>query len=133
MSRSSKAIKAKRKVAAKKARPAVKRRAVPERMRPERRVDEVTRGAGNYGKNGSRDDAGPQAGEAVALATNAAPKMNDQSGRSDLLQRPDTVARATALYPQAPATALAALQAWFLLPLRNLQSWQEAWFRLLPR
>jgi hypothetical protein len=27
----------------------------------------------------------------------------------------------------------AALQAWFLLPLRNLQSWQEAWFRLLPR
>jgi hypothetical protein len=28
---------------------------------------------------------------------------------------------------------LAALQAWFLLPLRNLQSWQEAWFRPLPR
>jgi hypothetical protein len=133
VSRSSKVIKGKRKVAAKKARRTVQRRAVPERMRSERRVDEVTRGAGNYGTKGSRDDAGPQAGEAVALATNAAPKMNDQSGRSDLLQRPDTVARATALYPEAPATALAALQAWFLLPLRNLQSWQEAWFRLLPR
>jgi hypothetical protein len=41
--------------------------------------------------------------------------------------------RATAIYPQATVTALAALQAWFLLPLRNLQSWQEAWFRPLPR
>jgi hypothetical protein len=38
-----------------------------------------------------------------------------------------------ATYPQATVTALAALQAWFLLPLRNLQSWQEAWFQLLPR
>ena len=106
---------------------------MPERMRSERRVDEVTHGAGNYGTNGSRDNAGPQAGEAVALAPNAAPKMNDQSGRSDLPQRPDTVARATAIYPQATVTVLATLQAWFLLPLRNLQSWQEAWFRLLPR
>jgi hypothetical protein len=43
------------------------------------------------------------------------------------------MARATAIYPQATVTALAALQAWFLLPLRNLQSWQEAWFRPLPR
>lgn len=129
MSRTSKAIKGKRKVEAKKARPAVKRRAVPELMRSERRVKEV-QGAGNYGTNGSCDNAGPQAGEAVALATNAAP---NQSGRSDPLQRPDTVARATALYPQATTTALAALQAWFLLPLRSLQTWQEAWFRLLPR
>ena len=133
MSRSSKAIKGKRKVAAKKARRTVKRRAVPERMRSERRVEEATPRAGNYGTNGSRDDAGARAGEAVALATNAAPKMNDQSGRSDPLQRPDAGAQATAIYPQATATALAALQAWFLLPLRNLQSWQEAWFRLLPR
>ena len=100
---------------------------MPERMRSERRVEEVTHGAGDCGTNGS------QAGEAVALAPNAAPKMNDQSGRTDLPQRPDTVARATAIYPQATVTALAALQAWFLLPLRNLQSWQEAWFRLLPR
>ena len=100
MSRSSKAIKGKRKVETKKAR--VKRRAVPERMRSERRIDEVTHGAG--------------------------PKMNDQSSRSDPLQHPDNVVRAA-----ATATALAALQAWFLLPLRNLQSWQEAWFRLLPR
>jgi hypothetical protein len=115
VSRSSKAIKGKRKVETKKAR--VKRRAVPERMRSERGVEEVTRGAGF---------------EAVALATNAAPKMNDP-GRSDPPQRPDTVARATPIYPQATASALAALQAWFLLPLRNLQSWQEAWFRLLPR
>ena len=131
MSRSSKAIKGKRKVETKKAR--VKRRAVPERMRSERGVEEVTHGAGYYGTSGSCDNAGSQAREAVALATNAAPKMNDQSGRSDPPQRPDGMARATAIYPQATATALAALQAWFLLPLRNLQSWQNAWFRLLPR
>ena len=132
MSRSSKA-KGKRKVVTKKARPPIKRRAVPERMRSERRAEEVTHGAGNYGIGGSRDSAGAQAGEAVALATNAAAsKMTDQS-RSDPLAGPDTVARTPAFYPQATATALAALQAWFLLPLRNLQSWQEAWFRLLPR
>ena len=94
MRRSSKAVKWKRKVSAKKARTAVKRRAVPERMRSERRIDEVTHGAG--------------------------PKMNDQSSRSDPLQHPDNVVRAA-----ATATALAALQAWFLLPLRNLQSSQE--------
>jgi hypothetical protein len=129
VSRSSKAIKGKRKAETKKAR--VKRRAVPERMRSERGVKEVTHGAGYYARNGSRDNAGSQAGAAVALATNAAPKMNDP-GRSDPPQRPDAMARATAIYPQATA-ALSALQAWFLLPLRNLQSWQEAWFRLLPR
>jgi hypothetical protein len=112
VSRSSKAVKGKRKVETKTGR--VRRRAIPQRMRFER----------------SRDNAGPQAGPAVALATNAAPKMNDQL---DPPQRPDTVARATAIYPQATATALAAVQAWFLLPLRNLQIWQEAWFRLLPR
>ena len=125
--------KGKRKVAVRKARRTVQRRAVPERMRSERRVDEVTHGAGNYGTNGPRDNAGPQEGKVVSLATNAAPKMNDQLGKSDLLQRPDTVAWASALYPEAPAAALAALQVWFLLPLRILQSWQEAWFRLLPR
>ena len=106
---------------------------MPERMRSERRVDEATHGAGNYGTNGSRDDAGLRRARQLRLLRMPRPTMNDQLGRSDLLQRPDTVARATALYPEAPATALAALQAWFLLPLRNLQSWQEAWFRLLPR
>ena len=131
MNRSSRAVKGKRKVVTKKAR--VKRRAVPERMRSKRSVEEVTHGAGYYGTSGSCDNAGSQAGEAVALATNAAPKMNDQSGRSDPPHRPDTVAGTTPIYPQATATALAALQAWFLLPLRNLQSWQNAWFRLLPR
>ena len=131
MSRSSKAIKGKRKVEKKKAR--VKRRAVPERMRSKRSIEEVTYGAGYDGTSGSCDNAGSQAREAVALATNAAPKMNDQSGRSDPPHRPDTVAGTTPIYPQATASALAALQAWFLLPLRNLQSWQEAWFRLLPR
>ena len=105
---------------------------MPERMRSERGVEEGTHRAGHYGTNGSRDNAGSQAGEAVALAAIAAPKMNDQSGRSDPPQRPDGMARATAIYPQA-TTALSALQAWFLLPLRNLQSWQEVWFRLLPR
>jgi hypothetical protein len=111
VSRSSKAVKGKRKVEAKRARPAVKRRAVPERIRSE----EVAHGVVNYGTNESHDNAG----EAVALATNDVSQMN--------------MARAAALYPQATATALAALQAWFLLPLRNLQSWQEAWFRLMPR
>ena len=97
-----------------------------ERMRSKRGVEKVTHDAGCYGTSGSYDNAGSQAGEAVALAAIAAPKMNDQSGRSDPPQRPDAMARAT-------ATALTALQAWFLLPLRNLQSWQEAWFRPLPR
>ena len=129
VSRSSRAVKGKRKVETKKAR--VKRRAVPERMRSERGVEEGTHGAGHYGTNGSRDNAGSQAGEAVAAI--AAPKMNDQSGRSDPPERPGAMARTTAIYPQVAATALAALQAWFLLPLRNMQSWQEAWFRLLPR
>lgn len=91
---------------------------MPERMRSER----------------SRDRAGPEAGEAVAVATNAAPKKNDPPGRSDLRTRPDTVAQGLAIIdPQATATALAALQGWFLLPLRNIQIWQEAWLRLLPR
>lgn len=62
VSRSSKAVKGKRKGEAKRARPAVIRRAVPERMRSEK----VTHGAGNYGTDGS-----------VARATNAVPKMND--------------------------------------------------------
>jgi hypothetical protein len=102
VNRSSKAVKGKRRVETK---ARLKRRAVQERIRSEWRIDEATHGAGNYGTNGSPDNAGPQAGEAVALAANVAPKMNEQS--------------------------LAALQAWVLLPLRNLQSWQEAWLRLL--
>ena len=123
MNRSSKAVKGKRRVETK---ARLKRRAVQERIRSEWRIDEATHGAGNYGTNGSRDEAG-----AVALATIAGSKMNDQSGRSDPPHRPDTVAGTTPIYPQATATALAALQAWVLLPLRNLQSWQEAWLRLL--
>jgi hypothetical protein len=102
VNRSSRAVKGKRKVVTKKAR--VKRRAVPERMRFKRGVEEVTHGAGYYGTSGSCDNAGSQAGEAVALATNAAPKMNDQSGRSDPPHRPDTVAGTTPIYPQATAT-----------------------------
>ncbi len=82
VSRSSKA-KGKRKAETKKAR--VKRRAVPERMRSERGVEEVTHGAGYYARNGSPDSAGSQAGEAVALPTNAAHKMNN----------PGSMARAT--------------------------------------
>jgi hypothetical protein len=61
---------------------------VPERMRSEGGVEEGTHGAGHYGTNGSRDNAGSQAGEAVALAAIAAPKMNDQSGRSDECRQP---------------------------------------------
>jgi hypothetical protein len=74
VSRSSRAVKGKRKVETKKAR--VKRRAVPERMRSERGVEEGTHRAGHYGTNGSRDNAGSQAGEAVALAAIAAPKIS---------------------------------------------------------
>jgi hypothetical protein len=76
--RSSKAIKEKRKVEPKKARPAVERRAVFERTRSERRIEGLAPGAGNHGTDGSRDNAGPQASEAVALATNAAPKIVNQ-------------------------------------------------------
>ena len=72
MSRSSKAIKGKRKLEAKKSRTAVKRRAVPEHMRSERRVEEVTHGPGNHRTHGSRDNAGPQAGDAVPLAPSTA-------------------------------------------------------------
>jgi hypothetical protein len=104
MNRSSKVVKGKRKVETKRAR--VERRAVPERMRSKPGVEEVTNGEGYYGPRGSGDNAaGSKAAEAIALATHAAPT----------------------------APAFAALQAWFLLPLRNLQSWQDAWFRLLPR
>jgi hypothetical protein len=120
VSRSSKAVKGKRKVETKNVR--IKKRAIPERIRSER----------------SRDNTGPQAGEAVALAavalaTDAAPDVNDQPGRFDPPQPPDTVGRATVIYSEGAATALAALQTWFLMPLRSLQGWQEAWFRLLPR
>ena len=58
--------------------------------------------------------------------------MDDQVGKSGS-EPPGTVTPATAIHPQATAIALAAFQAWFLLPLRTLQNWQEAWFRLLPR
>jgi len=115
--RSSNTVTRKRKVATKKAQ--AKRKALPERVRSERRIEEVTHGSG--------DNAG-----AVALATNAGPKMDDQVGKSGS-EPPGTVTPATAIHPQATAIALAAFQAWFLLPLRTLQNWQEAWFRLLPR
>jgi hypothetical protein len=128
--RSSKIVRGKKKGQTTKAR--VKRRAVPERVRSHQRVEDVTRPSGDYRTGASRDNAGPQARETVVLATNSASKMNDQSGRSDLPQRPDS-APTTTIYPQATATALAALEAWFLLPLRTWQSWQGAWARLLLR
>ena len=72
VSRSSKAIKGKRKVETKKAR--VKRRAVPERMRSERGVEEVTRGAGYYATNGSRDNAGLRRARRLRLLRMPRPK-----------------------------------------------------------
>jgi hypothetical protein len=50
--------------------------------------------------------------------------MSDQSGSST---------RFADIYSQVAALACATLPAWFLLPMRNLQIWQEAWARLLPR
>lgn len=100
---------------------------MPERMRSDRRIEEVTPGVGDNGPGGSRDNAAMPAGEATALATGAASKMNDQPSSED------SVVRAMAIYRQATATAWAGLQALFLLPLHNFQSWQEAWLRLLPR
>ena len=76
---------------------------MPERVRSERRIEEATHGGGTTEQMVLAINAG-----AVALATNAGPKMDDQSGKSGP-QRADTVARATAIHPQATATALAAL------------------------
>ena len=104
---------------------------MPERVRSDRRVEEVTRPAGDYRRGGSRDNAGSLPSQAGVLSS--APKKNDPSGRSDLSRRPETIDLATAIYPQATAIALAALQAWFLLPFRTWQSWQGAYARLLLR
>jgi hypothetical protein len=117
--RSSKAVKWKRNVSAKKARTAVKRRAVPERMRSDRRVDEGRPDAGKRVTDGFRNNAGPLAGQAAA--------------DSSPPRRQETLGGAVQIYPQATATVLAALQVLYLLPLRSLQTWQEAWLRLLPR
>jgi len=130
--RSSKVVRGKRTAERKKARSATKRRAVPERMRSDRRVEEITDRAGNHGANWSRGNPGVPPEEAVPLSTNAGSKMDE--GRSDHPQYSNKAVPPTAIYPQMiTATALAGLQAWFLLPLRALQSWQEAWSRLLPR
>lgn len=106
---------------------------MPERVRSDRRLEEVTRPAGDDRRGGSRDNAGSLPSQAGVLASNAAPKMNDPSGRSDLSLRPETIDLATAIYPQPTAIALAALQSWFLLPFRTWQSWQGAYARLLLR
>ena len=128
MRRSSKAAKGKRKVAAKKARSAVRRRAMPERMRSDRHISVVTHAATKRGTNEASDTP-----RAASLVTNAPPNVADQSAGSDPSQRPDVRMRGMAMYPQTIATALPGLQAWFLFPIRAFQIWQEAWFRLLPR
>ena len=116
MRRSNKAVKGKRKVAAKKARPAVKRRAVPERIRSDRHVEEVRSNADKLVTEGIGSNVVPLTGQAIS---------------PDSPQGKDTGAMQA--YPHATAAVFAALQALFLLPLRSLQIWQEAWFRLLPR
>ena len=80
MSRSRKATKVKGKLPAKKARTAVKRRAVPERMRSDRRL-EGRPDAGESVTDRLRDNARLQVGDPVSVA--AAPKMNNQLTRSD--------------------------------------------------
>jgi len=101
---------------------------VPERMRSKRRGEEVIHASTNYRPRESSDNAASKADEAVVLPANAALKMDESSGiRSHRPRRPDTGD------PQATATTLAVLEAWFLLPLRSFQSWQKIWFRLLLR
>jgi len=117
MSRSSKTVRGKRKPETKTARKAVKRRAVPERMRSDRGVEEMTHSAGEYGIRGGENEK-LQAPHPAPVATSAASNINER--------RPDAVMQAT-------ASALAAVQAWFVLPLRTLQCWQQAWVRLVPR
>ena len=128
MNRRSKVVKGKTKVETKKAR--VKRRTVPERVRADRRVEEVTRPAGDNRTGGSRDNAGSRPRQAGVLPLNA-PKMNDQSGGLDLPRRPETIDLATGNL--SAANAVAALQAWFLLPLCTWRSWQGVYARLLLR
>ena len=59
MRRSNKAVKGKRKVAAKKARPAIKRRAVPERIRSDRHVEEVRSNAEQARDRGNGQQCSP--------------------------------------------------------------------------
>ena len=120
MRRSNKAVKGKRKVAAKKARPAIRRRAVPERIRSIRHVEEVRPNAGKSVTEGIGSNAVPLRGHAISTA--------DSSGSPQGLET-----EAVQIYPHATATVFAALQALFLLPLRSFQSWQEAWSRFLLR
>ena len=109
MRRSNKAVKGKRKVAAKKARPAIRRRAVPERIRSNRHVDEVRPNAGKSVTEGIGSNAVPLRGHAISPA--------DSSGSPQGLET-----EAVQIYPHATATVFAALQALFLFPLRSLQS-----------
>ena len=120
MRRSNKAVKGKRKVAAKKARPAVKRRAVPERIRSDRHVEEVRSNADKLVTEGIGSNVVPLTGQAISPADDADSPRGQETG-------------AMQIYPHATATAFAALQALFLLPLLSLQIWQEAWSRFLPR
>ncbi len=111
-----KAVRGKQKIKAeKKGRPAAKRRALATPMPSDRRVEDVTRGAKNSSTGELRDRV------AIAPATNARSDMSDQPSSQNNLAT------------QATATVWPGLQALYLLPLRSLQSWQEAWFRLLPR
>jgi len=118
--RSNKAVKGKLKVAAKKAKPVIKGKAVPERIRSDRYVEEVRPNAEKLVTDGMAGNVVHLTDPAISLAGNA-----------DRLRGPET--GAIQAYPHGTAAVFAALQALFLLPLRSLQTWQEAWFRLLPR
>lgn len=122
MGRGSNAVKAK----PKNRRAAVKRRAVPERMRSDLRVERHPN-AGKRITDGHRDNAGLQAGDAVSVAASAA---SNPSIGSDPPQRPIALMRGIS---HTTATSLPGFQAWFLFPLRAFQIWQNAWFGLLPR
>ena len=105
---------------------------MPERVRSDRRIEDVTPASRNRRTGGSADNAAIQAADAVQPPADPSPKMNPESGGPER-RRHEGLVGAAQLYPHAAATALAMIQALALLPFRSLQSWQEAWLGLLLR
>ena len=93
---------------------------MPERIRSDRHVEEVRSNADKLVTEGMGSNVVPLTGQAISPADNADSPQGQETG-------------AMQIYPHATATAFAALQALFLLPLLSLQIWQEAWSRSLPR
>ena len=94
---------------------------MPERIRSDRHVEEVRSNAGRLVTEGMGSNVAPLTGQAISPADDADSPQGQETGEMQT-------------YPHATATVFAAaLQSLFLLPLRSLQIWQEAWSRSLPR